>query len=195
MAIERIPQGIAYLAVFKAYLSSDHASEATGKTIAITICKNDATSFSNPAAGATNATEKASGWYHVALGASDTNVLGPLAIRGAAATIDDVAILLDVVSANIYFAGAAIARGTVTTGASATSVPTSALLIANVVASGVVADQFKGRVVLFDGNTTTAGLRGASSAITAGTASNTPTLTVDPALPATPASGDIFSVI
>lgn len=88
----------------------------------------------------------------------------------------------------------AVARGTVTTGASTTSVPTSALTIANAAATGVVANQFINRVVLFDGNTTTAGLRGASATISASTASNTPTLTVG-TLPATPASGDTFSVI
>lgn len=88
----------------------------------------------------------------------------------------------------------AVPRGTVTAGASTTSVPTSALTFAGSAASGVVADQFKNRVILFDGNTTTAGLRGASSTISASSASNTPTLTVG-ALPATPASGDLFSVV
>ncbi len=88
----------------------------------------------------------------------------------------------------------AVARGTVTTGASTTSVPTSAFAIAGAAASGVVVSQFVGRVVSFDGNTTTAGLRGAASAISASTASNTPTLTVA-TLPATPASGDLFSII
>jgi hypothetical protein len=87
-----------------------------------------------------------------------------------------------------------IARGTVTTGGSTTSVPTSALTIAGSTASGVVADQFKGRVVIFDGDTTTAGLRGASAVITASSASNTPTFTVG-TLPATPASGDLFSIV
>lgn len=88
----------------------------------------------------------------------------------------------------------AIARGTVTSGGSTTSVPTSALSIAGAAASGVVADQFKGRSVLFDGDTTTAGLRGTMASINASSASNTPTLTVS-TLPATPASGDAFSVI
>lgn len=88
----------------------------------------------------------------------------------------------------------AMARGTVTTGATTTSVPTSAFIIANAAASGVVADQFKNRTILFDGNTTTAGLRGASASISASSASNTPTLTVG-TLPATPASGDTFTVV
>jgi hypothetical protein len=88
----------------------------------------------------------------------------------------------------------AIGRGTVTSGGSTTSVPTSALTLAGSAATGVVADQFKGRTVLFDGDTTTAGLRGASATISASSASNTPTLTVG-ALPATPASGDAFSIV
>jgi hypothetical protein len=88
----------------------------------------------------------------------------------------------------------AIARGTVTTGASTTSIPTSALTIAGATASGVVSNQFINRTILFDGNTTTAGLKGASSSISASSASNTPTLTVG-TLPATAVSGDTFSII
>jgi len=95
---ERIPQSTSKLVVFKAYLASDHVTEATGKTIAITISKNGATSFSNPAAGATNATEMASGWYKVSLGTGDTDTLGALAVHGAVATVDDVGVPLEVVS-------------------------------------------------------------------------------------------------
>jgi hypothetical protein len=84
--------------VFKAYLASDHTTEATGKTIAITISKNGG-AFGNPNAGATNATEISSGWYKVTLDTTDTGTLGPLAVRGAVATVDDVGILLEVVSA------------------------------------------------------------------------------------------------
>lgn len=87
-----------------------------------------------------------------------------------------------------------VSCGTVTTGASTTSIPTSALSFNGVAATGVVADEFKGRVIQFSGSTTTAGLRGATSAISANTASNTPTFTVA-TLPATPASGDIFCII
>ncbi len=89
---------------------------------------------------------------------------------------------------------AAEARGTVTTGGSTTSIPTSAFTFGGVAATGVVSNQFVGRVVIFDGATTTAGLRGAQSTISASSTSNTPTFTVA-TLPATPASGDLFSVI
>lgn len=206
MASERIAQGVSKIAVFKAYLSTDHATEATGKTIAITISKNGATSFSNPAAGATNATEMAFGWYKVTLGTGDTDTQGPLGVRGTGTGIDDVAILFDVVSANnfglaslpdlttIATAGTAIPVGTVTTGASTTSVPTSALSINGSAATGVVADQFKNGFIFFAATTTTAGLRCCKRSISANTASNTPTLTVD-TLPATPANGDTFQIM
>jgi len=84
--------------------------------------------------------------------------------------------------------------GTVTTGASTTSVPTSALTIKGVAVTGVVANQYAGRALIFDGATTTAGLRGAAATISANTASNTPTFTVG-TLPATPASGDVFEIV
>lgn len=96
---ERIPQSVAKLVVFRAFLASDHVTPATGKTIAITISKNGATSFSNPAAGATNATEMASGFYKVSLGTGDTDTVGPLAYRGAEGTIDDVGDVFVVVNA------------------------------------------------------------------------------------------------
>lgn len=87
-----------------------------------------------------------------------------------------------------------IIQGTVGSGSSTTSLPTSAFTIGGNAASGVVSNQFAGRTVLFDANTTTAGLQGASSAISASSASNTPTLTVA-TLPASPTSGDTFSVV
>lgn len=93
-----IPQSTAYVVVFKAYLSSDHVTEATGKTIAITISKNGG-AFGNPSAGATNATEISSGWYKFTLSTTDTATIGPVAYRGAVATIDDVGNWLNVVSA------------------------------------------------------------------------------------------------
>lgn len=83
-----VPQSTALVVVFKAFLASDHVSEATGKTIVITISKAGG-AFGNPNAGATNATEISSGWYKVTLDTTDTGTLGILAIRGAVATIDD----------------------------------------------------------------------------------------------------------
>jgi hypothetical protein len=94
-----IAQSTSFVAVFKAYLSSDHVSEATGKTIAITISKAGG-AFGNPNAGATNATEISGGWYKVTLDTTDTASLGILALRGAAATIDDIGDRFYVVSAS-----------------------------------------------------------------------------------------------
>lgn len=89
---------------------------------------------------------------------------------------------------NVSKATGAIGRGTVTTGGSTTSVPTSAFS-----PSGSAADQFKGRIITFDHDTTTAGLRGQATDITASTGAAAPTFTVT-ALTTAPASGDTFSV-
>lgn len=94
---------------------------------------------------------------------------------------------------NLNAATNTIARGTVTSGSSTTSVTTSAFTIANATLTAVSA-QYAGRTMLFDGNTTTVGLRGAASTISANTNSATPTFTVA-TLPATPASGDLFSIL
>lgn len=82
----------------------------------------------------------------------------------------------------------AIGRGTCTTGGSTTSIVTSAFT-----PSGSVADKFKGRIVTFDADTTTANLQGQSTDITANTSAANPTFTVS-ALTTAPASGDTFSV-
>lgn len=83
----------------------------------------------------------------------------------------------------------AIGRGTCNTGGSTTSVPTSAFD-----PDGAVADQFKGRTILFDADTTTAALRGQQAEITASSNAANPTFTVS-TLTTAPASGDTFSVV
>lgn len=90
---------------------------------------------------------------------------------------------------NLGFTVPAIGRGTVTSGGTSTSIPTSAFTPA-----GASLDQFAGRVVLFDANTTTAALRGCARAITSSSNAAAPTFTVV-ALPGTPVSGDTFSVV
>ena len=92
---ERIPNGLTKRVAFRAILASDHFTPATGKTIVITISKNGG-AFGNPNAGATNATEISSGFYKVTLDTTDTGTNGPLLIRGAAATIDDVGAIYQV---------------------------------------------------------------------------------------------------
>jgi hypothetical protein len=99
MAGFRLPQSVAVRRVLKAYLTSDHVSAATGKTVAVTISKNGG-AFANPSAGATNATEIGSGWYYVDLSTADTGTKGPLVIRGTAAATDDVEIVHQVVDAH-----------------------------------------------------------------------------------------------
>lgn len=85
---ERLPQSVAKRVLLKVYLSSDHVSPATGKTVAVVISKNGG-AFGSPSAGATNATEIANGWYYVDLSTTDTGTAGPLAVRGTSAGCDD----------------------------------------------------------------------------------------------------------
>lgn len=105
----------------KAFLSSDHLTPATGKTIAITISKNGA-AFGNPSAGATNATEIASGWYYVDLSTTDTGTVGPLVVLGTVAAVDPVDIAYDIAAFQAFpanfssmaiTAGGALTAGTV----------------------------------------------------------------------------------
>lgn len=79
--------------------------------------------------------------------------------------------------------------GTVGVGSTTTSVVSSSLTPA-----GSVATQFKGRIMTFADDTTTAALRGQATDITASSASATPTFTVT-ALTTSPASTDTFSII
>ena len=78
--------------------------------------------------------------------------------------------------------------GTVGTGSTTTSIVTSSVTPAT-----SVADQLKGRYIVFADDTTTAALRGQATDITGSTASATPTLTVT-ALTTAPASTDKFSI-
>jgi hypothetical protein len=84
--------------MLKVFLSSDHVSAATGKTVAIVISKAGA-AFGNPNAGATNATEVSNGWYKVTLDTTDTGTLGDLVVRGTATACDDSEQICHVVSA------------------------------------------------------------------------------------------------
>jgi hypothetical protein len=80
-------------------------------------------------------------------------------------------------------------RGTVGSSSTTTSIVTSAMSPAT-----TTADQLKGRIVIFDHNTTTAALRGQATDITASSASGTPVLTVT-ALTTAPVSGDTFTIV
>lgn len=82
-----------------------------------------------------------------------------------------------------------VVRGTVGNGSTPTSIVTSAFDPA-----GAAADQFKGRIVVFDNDTATAALRGQATDITANTNAAAPTLSVT-SLTTAPSSGDTFSVL
>ncbi len=167
-------------------------------------------------ASVTASSYDAYGNYIVTLDTTDTNTLGTLRVQFAAAATclvvwQDFSVITanawdskygsatrqaDVTklnadataAANIAKTTRAIGRGTVTTGGSTTSIPTSAFTPA-----GAAADQFKGRIITFDADTTTTALRGQSTDITASSNASTPTFTVT-ALTSNPASGDTFSV-
>lgn len=97
---ERIPQSTAIRVPLEAWLATDHATPATGKTIPITISKNGG-AYANPSAGATNATEIGNGSYYVDLSTTDTATLGPLKVRGVEGTIDVIKIDYDVVNDSV----------------------------------------------------------------------------------------------
>ena len=108
--------------MLKLYLSSDHATAATGKTVAITLSKAGA-AFGNPNLGASNATEVASGWYKFALDTTDTGTLGDLVIRGTSASCDDTEQVMQVVSATTGGAtNLDVASSTLATAANLTTV-------------------------------------------------------------------------
>ncbi len=84
------------------------------------------------------------------------------------------------------YAGQPLVRGVVGNGSTTTVIQTSSLTPA---ASDP--DQWKGRIVIFDTNTATAGLRGEAASIQTMTAGGV--LTID-ALSRSPVSGDVFGI-
>jgi hypothetical protein len=83
----------------------------------------------------------------------------------------------------------AIVTGTVAAGATSTVIPTSSMDPAI-----TVADQLKGRVMLFPKDTATTGLRGQGGRIESNTSGGTITLMTEDALSVVPASGDKFVI-
>jgi hypothetical protein len=80
--------------VVKLFLSSDHVTAATGKTLTVTLSK-DGAAF---AAAAGSVTELSSGWYKIALTTVDTNTLGALVVRATATACDDAERVFEVVA-------------------------------------------------------------------------------------------------
>ena len=87
-------------------------------------------------------------------------------------------------------AAASIVTGTVGSGSTTTSVVTSSLDPA-----AVAADQFKGRVILFDRATATASLRGQGAPISGSSAGGVLSVTSANALTTAPAAGDTFVIV
>lgn len=82
-----------------------------------------------------------------------------------------------------------VIRGTVGGSPTTTSLTPSAITPA-----GAVADQFKGRILIFDNDTSTAALRGQATDITANSSAGLPALTFT-ALTTAASSGDTFSIV
>lgn len=120
----QVPVGYTGPISLKVYLSTDHVTPATGKTVAVVISKAGG-AFGNPSAGATNATEISNGWYTYTPSATDSGSTGDLVVRGTSASCDDSERLLTVVNANtggfaaLPNAAAAAAGGLLTFGTGA----------------------------------------------------------------------------
>jgi hypothetical protein len=193
---------------------NDGLTALTGITPVVRLSKGNAAFVARNSA--TAVTHDEDGWYRVELNGTDTGTLGPLVTKShLSATYLPVWREFLVVPAHVYdgfISGtgftkvdlaavdgstggitsfrrslASIPEGTVGNGASTTSIPTSSLA-----PSAVVADQFKGRIMVFDENTTTAALRGQMTDITANDSAGLFTVT---ALTTAPVNGDVFTIL
>jgi hypothetical protein len=117
-----------------------------------------------------------------------TEIQSGLATAAALADVDD---FLDTEIAAIkQYADRTVVRGTV----SGTSPTTTTFTSSALSPAGVAADQFKGRIIVFDNDTTTTALRGQATDITASSAAANPLFTFT-ALTTAPQSGDTFSIL
>lgn len=125
--------------------------------------------------------------------ANDGRLDSILDARASQASVDVVDGVVDSIKADtaatLVYATRTVIRGTVDSGASTTNFTASALSPA-----GVDADQFKGRIIVFDNDTATAALRGEATDITGNTAAALPAFTFS-ALTTAPASGDTYSIV
>jgi hypothetical protein len=113
-----------------------------------------------------------------ALGTADDAVLAAVA-----AVQTDVDVIRE-------YADNTVIRGTV----SGTSPTTTTFTSSALAPAGVDADQFKGRILVFDNDTTTTALRGQATDITANSGASNPLFTFT-ALTTAPQSGDTFSIV
>lgn len=72
---------------FTLVLSSDHITGATGKTVTVTLAKNDGLGFVTPSG---SVSEVGNGVYQVNANASDASTLGPISLHASAAACDPV---------------------------------------------------------------------------------------------------------
>lgn len=174
----------------------DGASITRSTNGTIRIYKNDSTTERSSSAGITDTEDfdTQTGVHHCKIDLSDNTDAGFYAagsdyfvvLNGA--TIDTKTVNACLAQFSIGKQSEAKAKvvGTVGASATTTSIPTSAL-----VPAASATDQFKGRIIIFDKDTTTANLRGQASDITASTSGGTLTVT---ALSHAPASGDTFEI-
>lgn len=101
-------------------------------------------------------------------------------------TIRDVVVLVKAVTDNLIRAAKCVTEGTVDSGATTTSIPTSSLSPA-----AVVANQFQGEILGFPDDTTTTALRGQKTRIASNTSGGV--FTVE-ALTTPPVAGDVFVI-
>jgi hypothetical protein len=99
----QLKQSTARSVMVKLYLTSDHVTAATGKTLTVTLSKDGA------AFGAVggSVSEISSGWYKIALNTTDTGTLGTLVVRCTATSCDDAEVVFDVVAFDPQVAWAA----------------------------------------------------------------------------------------
>lgn len=168
--MRRLQQSTSRVVMLKLFLTSDHVTAATGKTVAITISKNGG-AFGNPNAGATNATEVSTGWYKVTLDTTDTNTVGDLVVRGTSASCDDTEQVLNV-EAGIQQTGDNYARLGAPAGASvsadvaAVKVDTAAIKVPTDKLTFTVANQIDANVLDWKGATAPAMTGDAYAAVT-----------------------------
>lgn len=134
----------------------------------------------------------ASGGLLISGSNSGTTTLGALTVTGAITATGSNDVRLGATERGLIrdkVGERTVARATASGTPTTTSIPTSAMSPAT-----SVADQLKGRIIIFDHDTTTAALRGQATDITASSVSATPTLTVT-LLTTAPVSGDTFSIV
>lgn len=177
-------------------VGADGASITRSTNGTIRIYKDGGTTERSSANGITDTEDfdSLTGVHYCSIDLSDNTDAGFYA-RGSSYHVVLAAATIDTKTVNAHLAHFSIERfnlrglgyGVASGTPSTTSIPTSTL-----VPAAAVTDQFKGRIVIFDRNTTTANLRGQATDITASTSGGV--LTVS-ALTTAPVSGDTFVIV